>query len=801
MSLVLDTKSQGQQEYGTFPSPNTTKSALCPICQSGTIEGIYLVPLSFNGLERAVGLRKSGSFQEAKLGSSSSNPKKPGDEESSEVQAEASYLMLSNNRSSLSNSAIADREQRTGRWTEEEISFVDYLVAAFDQGTLPLPHGVKLHEFLGDMLLCKSSRLTKKMKNAKLSTRSFVLCSPQSQSIHENHAALSALQENFLNSVSSEPTQLELRFNLTKQWRTHFSNLCVQIGYPYLDGKDWIASLEDMEQRANDAEELIRRVRRKRLGLALQTEGSNTSSTQSVYIGGVQADPVASQSEPVVSLEDDSRLLSNSEEGSDNQSNGDDDMFAMLEEFDEGNDPPEEQTQKRPRTRTFSEDFLQSDSKKPRSFSEDFDAVLNDLMDPEPASSSKARAPPEKSTPSHSCGPFLDAITMYMQSRNLPFQHADVWVPSFLPRDSNGPSKAVDTERLRLFHAGHATRGDVEESSAYSFREFGSYSDNFSFEPGHGLPGSVYSSGQIIWETGVDQKAPKQSERTGGAKLYGIKTAVGIPLNTPLVGRIVVAMYSRETIPENLEMAQDCANELMKYSPSPKWKLVIEMDDDPNKAVSSPQQSQTTQQIGQAVTQGGISQVSVPPRSFPTQVVGCTSPNGASPSQLDPEEQRIVTLLGEHMPLSDGSAGEPSSAAGSATNLLPHFMSIRLLLLRTSSRRTAQENEMIDVLKNSFKAYAKDNRRSGAELANLLAKDWVCLRSTYGLPTSAPAPSTHQFQQSHRRSSTDMPIINNHPHLMQVTYPPQSSSGPMNNPPGHFVSPPTQLGKVWPFWQ
>ncbi|MEM7259146.1 MAG: cytochrome c peroxidase, partial [Pseudomonadota bacterium] len=50
---------------------------------------------------------------------------------------------------------------------------------------------------------------------------------------------------------------------------------------------------------------------------------------------------------------------------------------------------------------------------------------------------------------------------------------------------------------------------------------------------------------------------------------------------------------------------------------------------------------------------------------------------------------------------------------------------------RPSSRRSNQENEMIDILKESFRAYSNDNKRTGAELAALLAKDWICLKASF----------------------------------------------------------------------
>ena len=52
-------------------------------------------------------------------------------------------------------------------------------------------------------------------------------------------------------------------------------------------------------------------------------------------------------------------------------------------------------------------------------------------------------------------------------------------------------------------------------------------------------------------------------------------------------------------------------------------------------------------------------------------------------SDHDPLEKRIATLLGDHMPLSDLTSGvPPTEAERKREALLPHFLSLRLLLLR-----------------------------------------------------------------------------------------------------------------------
>lgn len=764
MSLVLDLQGAAMQNFGTFPAPNKMQGSPCPVCMSGNVDGIYIEPLDFNDVERAIDLRKQGVGSEPSSGTSLGQPqanwkKHPRDEEDG-VEAESSYLLLSNARSSsLSSSALTKEQQRTGRWTTEEIAFVDFLVNAFDQGILPLPHGIKLNEFLGDMLLCKSSRLTKKMKNAKLSTRSYVLCTPKTQYARNDCELLSSLQETFLSSVSSEPTQLELRFNLAKQWRTHFSNLCVQVGYPYLDGNDWVSSLEEMERRVNRAEDALRRVRRRKISIALQTDGGS-SANPSVFIGGVTANSAASQLQPDLcmpestSSDDALRTVSAGEETASIEKG--DDSFVNLSSTGSS-------LLSRGRSRTLSLDFFENPRQ--RTFSDDFDAVLDTLMEDEAPSSAhmgdRTATSRDNSTSSpHSCGAFLDIIVHYMETKKLPFQHADLWVPSFAPRDKSGLSKAVDTDQLRLYHAGHATRGDLGDVLAFKLHEFGVYSDNFSFEPGHGLPGRVYASGNLSWEWDVDGKDPNVFERAGGAKVYGVKTAVGIPLNTPLVGRIVIAMYSCESLAEDMALARDCALELAKYSPEPKWKLCIDMNDPQQNANNDAQLLQV--KSGHPEIQPNYSILSGPfvPNAEPPLLNSSTSPPAVGGSNVSKEVHELISLLGVEMPSVDRADVHQQDPSSVDSNLLPHFMSVRLLLLRSPERRTAQENEMLDILMNSYRAYSNDSRRTGKDLATLIVKDWLCLKSTYSqqnstLPLSTTATQPKTFQPVPRRPSSE----------------------------------------------
>lgn len=711
--------------------------------------GIQLFPMAFGDLERAVELRK----QCAQAAATASRGKRTREEHDTDdslyhqIQAESSYLLLSHTSGSRDN-----HNHRTGRWSTEEVGYVDQLVASFDTGSLPLPHGVKLNEFLGDMLLCKSSRLTKKMKNAKLSTRSFALQNTVIRVSGDYCTSLSSLQDKFLQSITSEPMQLELKFNMTKLWRTNFSNLCLQVGYDLLDARDWLSSLEEMERRASDADELIRKARRRRMGLALRQDVGQTAN-QGVFIGGVPArgaviEPAAvpSSSEIIPATLLVVRPSSKKIEGN---------AFAR----------PDEDTA----------DFLANVLEigpgcgRQRFLSEDFSIGIEDLVDPLNLVSQMNPAPANSLG---DCGPFLEKVVQYIENENLPFEHIDVWVPSFLPGDVSS-SESKNEESLRLFHAGHATRSDINTALSFQLHEYGIYSANFSFAPGHGLPGRVYNSGEASWECNVYNADPSHFERAGGAKVYGIRTAVGVPLDTAVVGRIIVALYSTKEIKKDELQLQQFATDFAKWAPEPKWKLVIELGNKGMLEVGK----QAQDVVAQPVASNGefesassfqpmpsnsatvstvhtssafsafnnqlvINQSAVNVGSSQGYVKASTSrpsPDTTPPPPIEEElEQHIASLLGDHMPVTNNNS------------MVQHFMSLRLLLLRSDGRRSELEKELLDVVKKSFQGYAKDNKRSNTELASLLAKDWMFLSASN--QPAAPAQTTHapHYQQQHQ---------------------------------------------------
>lgn len=570
-------------QYGGIPTP-VKKSVPCPICHCGTVNGIQLLRLGLDDLDRAIELRtlcaqaavkaSAGAKGGTVTGKRSRDEAVP-DEMCNQIQSDSAYLLLSHSKAP---GARDHQNDRTGRWSTDEVAFVDQVALAFDQGSLPVPHGVKLNEFLGDMLLCKSSRLTKKMKNAKLSTRSYTLKNNVQCFSDEQCATLSALQDKFLKSVSSEPLQLELKFIVTKLWRTHFSNLCLQIGYEMLDGSEWLASLEEMERRASDIEDLVRAARRRRMSFALRQD-VGPSSTAGVFIGGLPANrgviapQVTISADMTTDMERQMMQTSTSTFKSDLSDDAGDFLENVLEMEAEGMGRP----------RTLSEDFL--------SGFDDLEDPINMISD----------APPPPQTELGDCGPFLEKVIRYVERQNVPFEHVDIWVASEVPDGGDTP------ESLRLFHAGHATRSDLDSDLSSQLNEYGVYSTNFSFAPGVGLPGRVYAQGLPLWECRVDNADPVRFERAGGAKVYGVMTAVGIPLEAPAVGRIVVALYSTSPIEENRQLLEHLASDFAKWIPEPRWKLVVELGENSGSNDGTQVECQVAQTIH---SQAGVAKVS-----------------------------------------------------------------------------------------------------------------------------------------------------------------------------------------------
>ena len=607
-----------------------------------------MMPLSSKYLDAASAFRQE---EVAKKQTAMANKNSNG-EDMAAFQAEVSYLLMSH-----STSSNADYDfQRTGRWTDEETALADYLIEAFDGGKLLVEHGLKLNEFLADILLCKSSRLTKKMKNAKLSARSYKYESPMPKL---DVATLATIEQSFVESITNDVAKCEMKFNLARFWRARIANLCFQIGNTIVESEDWMSSVEKLEARAVEAEENLRKARRRRIGMSTEAMRRRSSEVSLPAMKKMKAENAPSggvTTTNAVPLKnaDISPLLGPFPDHPEHDV-GDFDIGIM--DIGEAKMHP-------------GEDEHDGD---------DYSKILEDLAS-EGSGSHQDEAPPTVPA-ERNYGSFLEEICLYMERNHLPFQHADVWVPSE-HQDGVQP-------RVKLLSAGSATRRDLNPNVAKKLGEFGQYSSTFSFLEGIGVPGRVFVSGKPAWERHVDHPDSKVFKRANGAKALGVQTALGIPIATKTLGYIVVVFYSINDVALHEELVSRCTADLPGFCPEPKWKLVVE---------------------AKKRTPGVEDSASVAP------------PAPKSNPLNGDVDREIAAMLGEHMPLTDdGSPG-----------LVTQFMSLRLLLLRSETRRSDQDNDFLDLIRQSYQGYKANKKREQKDIALLVVKEWELLRSTAG---------------------------------------------------------------------
>lgn len=293
--------------------------------------------------------------------------------------------------------------------------------------------------------------------------------------------------------------------------------------------------------------------------------------------------------------------------------------------------------------------------------------------------------------------PYVARVMHYVQSRCLPFEHVDIWVPSFItnPMDISAPRQ---DDTCRLCFAGTAT-ADIKmppggiravpmtSKEKFNMISFGVYSQRFSFVVGSGLPGRIYSSGVASWEQGIQSAPQSLFERVGGAQQWNVETVLGIPVASPNVGRVVVLFYSMHDRKRDADLVNRIAEELTALIPSPRWKLVVE--------------------VGEAAPLPG---------------------NIGGGSSDDPRIADLLSLIKANMPEDQHAPLAP---------LLPGITSLRLLLLKPS--RTPEEQESLDVALNSYEAY-KIEGRSAAETVGLTSRALMVMsRQDVPPPPSLPA--------------------------------------------------------------
>lgn len=616
---------------------------------------------------------------------------------------------------------------RTGRWTDEELAFRDSLISHFLEGSLPLSNGLKLNDFLSNILKSKQSRLTKKMKHAKLSTKYFHI---KRGFLFDNMAAreFSRLEYSFIHVITDPIERSEIQFHMQREWREHLAERCSYLRIMF-DGSAWVKSVEKCDHRVALEKNRTRTVKRRwMMGKAMERDISEK-------VHGVFIDRGLEKEDLIDGLE--------------NDQDGDFGRF-LMSILDDGG--------------TVGKSFEHS------------------------ASSSASNVAPSMKKASYRstidsnfrcAAPFLAGVVSYVEKNSIPFEHVDLWVPSFIPPSDSeqismgsmgsgsnlaafaggaGDSRGV----CRLCFAGSATMGlqvlpdDAMNNSSsmstadsdrkenvktiplssdeiFNFSLYGDYSEKFSFSSGCGLPGRVFQSGVAAWEQFVANAPSHLFERRGGAIQFGIKTALGLPIESPNVGRIVLVLYSKHNREKDEDLVKQIVKDMRLFTPCPRWKLVVDVNslwrDESSKQLVRPSNAQiaklsvrspvgeTTEAFNRQnnVNHQHIHEENSPMRDVPSGNAATASIQGTTQNETDSEAQikNLISLLGENM---------PSDSTSPLGKQLHDLMSLRLVLLRRN--RTPEEQALVDTILILFDSYLTAGR-SRQDIALLVCRDFM----------------------------------------------------------------------------
>jgi hypothetical protein len=263
-----------------------------------------------------------------------------------------------------------------------------------------------------------------------------------------------------------------------------------------------------------------------------------------------------------------------------------------------------------------------------------------------------------------------------------------------------------------------------------------------------GLPGLAHRTRVPQWATNLDQASPKYFQRSAGTKVYGVKTALAIPMLSTSSTCVIIVYSLAHVIPDD-NITSIFVTELSQYILKPKWKIVV--DSDANTDVTEQSTSGNTMDQSSTYSDedrsrhliGNNSESALMKLEGISNRKDAPSPLTLAEDGLDEHEEdlQIANLLAQNIPLI-ASYPTSSSMGYAPTNhnnfvttrdnnhqiMMENFISLRLLLLRTPDRRNNNENIIVGVIRQSYRGYRNVTRWNEQEIASLLIKDWIHLR-------------------------------------------------------------------------
>ena len=192
---------------------------------------------------------------------------------------------------------------------------------------------------------------------------------------------------------------------------------------------------------------------------------------------------------------------------------------------------------------------------------------------------------------------------------------------------------------------------------------------------------------------------------------FGIKTALGLPIKSPNVGRIVCVMYSKHNRDKSDELVGKLLMDIQSMNPCPRLKLVVEMGNanDANAVNNGSSVGTGFVSLNQPMefSRGGIDQ-SI------TQYSSLVQKKAMNVDQIKSGQiKKLISFLGENMP------SDHTTQLGQQVHSI---MSLRLILLRTN--RTPDEEHLVDSLLVLFESYLSAGRTS-IDTTLMLARDFA----------------------------------------------------------------------------
>ena len=424
-------------------SPSQNKS--CPSCCNSAINQIELLPLNIAILDETARMRAQDNEVLCQNG-----------EVTSLVANAPSNSVMNEDGTKKRSTSKASVCYRTGRWNAEESAYTHSLIKCFEMGMLPLPHGIKLNDFLCDLLSCRTSRLTKKLKHAKLGSRTYrggIMDKSMSNmsSVLIHGGGVQRAQTLFLKTITPEWVRLEMQFNISRMWRTHLANFCIQIG-TNLETKEWFSSLDAADYMTMSNEDSGIQEKRKRMRMALCADANvavsntqygkdddivsanninadNTNQTEQdgVFVAGFNVRKMSGinlkamadgDSDGALHVDDSDTNRSMQPRAVDLKTTRERDSSFSFEPYQVG----EPSTMKHSASLGSIAELLSPDllvGRRDSVYSVDESlCVIDDAIDAVLESSKQEYK-----------GKFLEAISNFLSESNAPFQHADLWVP------------------------------------------------------------------------------------------------------------------------------------------------------------------------------------------------------------------------------------------------------------------------------------------------------------------------------------------------------------------------------------